>query len=163
MNLKEYNQCVDLYADRLYSFVFKNLKDSERAKDIVQDVFEKVWVKAKDVEIKSAKSYLFTVAYRTMLDTIKKEKKTTLTDDISLYESRTETKTYTGISEILEIALEQLPSIQKTVILLRDYEGYSYQEIGEITQLNEAQVKVYIYRARKELRQYLGSINTVLG
>jgi RNA polymerase sigma-70 factor (ECF subfamily) len=39
--------------------------------------------------------------------------------------------------------------------LLRDYEGYSYDEIGEITGLNESQVKVYIYRARISLKNYL--------
>jgi RNA polymerase sigma-70 factor (ECF subfamily) len=45
---------------------------------------------------------------------------------------------------------------------LRDYEGYSYEEIGEITGLNESQVKVYIYRARLALKQYIGSLENVL-
>jgi RNA polymerase sigma-70 factor (ECF subfamily) len=45
---------------------------------------------------------------------------------------------------------------------LRDYEGYSYQEIGEITDLTEAQVKVYIYRARMSLKKYLVSIDMVI-
>jgi RNA polymerase sigma-70 factor (ECF subfamily) len=49
MNLKEYNKSVDLYADRLYRFVLKNMKDSERAQDVVQDVFEKVWKKVDDI------------------------------------------------------------------------------------------------------------------
>lgn len=46
--------------------------------------------------------------------------------------------------------------------MLRDYEGYNYQEIGEIVNLTESQVKVYIFRGRKALQQYLKSIETVL-
>ncbi len=163
MNLKEYNESVDLYADRLYSFVFKNLKDSERAKDIVQDVFEKVWIKAGEIEINNIKSYLFTAAYRTMLDVIKKDKRMTSSEDVSVYHEPSESKSYSGLSEVLESALQTIPEIQRNVILLRDYEGYSYEEIGDITKLKESQVKVYIYRARKALQKYLVSIDTVLG
>jgi RNA polymerase sigma-70 factor (ECF subfamily) len=47
------------------------------------------------------------------------------------------------------------------VVLLRDYEGYNYQEIGELTNLSESQVKVYIYRARLFLKKYIGSIEAV--
>jgi RNA polymerase sigma-70 factor (ECF subfamily) len=46
--------------------------------------------------------------------------------------------------------------------MLRDYEGYSYQEIATITGLSESQVKVYIYRARIFLREYLVSVETVV-
>jgi len=46
--------------------------------------------------------------------------------------------------------------------MLRDYEGYAYNEIGEITGLNESQVKVYIYRARLFLKKYIGSLDVVV-
>jgi RNA polymerase sigma-70 factor (ECF subfamily) len=52
------------------------------------------------------------------------------------------------------MALNNLPQIQKSAVLLRDYEGYDYKEIGEILELNESQVKVYIFRARKNLRTF---------
>ena len=58
--------------------------------------------------------------------------------------------------------MEKLPEIQRSVVLLRDYEGYSYQEIGEITGLTESQVKVYIYRARLFLKAYIGQIDSVI-
>jgi RNA polymerase sigma-70 factor (ECF subfamily) len=58
--------------------------------------------------------------------------------------------------------LTRLPEIQKTVITLRDYEGYSYEEIGEITGLNPSQVKVYIYRARVTLKNYIGRLDRVI-
>jgi RNA polymerase sigma-70 factor (ECF subfamily) len=72
------------------------------------------------------------------------------------------TDQYKGLNEILEQALKRLPEIQRSVILLRDYEGYSYQEIGEITGLNESQVKVYIYRGRLALKKFIGSMEAVL-
>jgi len=45
---------------------------------------------------------------------------------------------------------------------MRDYEGYSYQEIGEIADLSESQVKVYIYRARVYMKKYIGSMEVVV-
>ena len=162
MTLKNYNTCVDLYADRLYAFVYKNMKDSERAQDVVQDVFEKVWNRIEEISYEKIKSYLFTAAYHTMLDVIKKEKRVSLYDNEREFE-QAYTKEYSGLNEVLDEALKTLPEIQRSVILLRDYEGYSYEEIGEITELKESQVKVYIYRARKALQSYLVSIETVLG
>ena len=68
---------------------------------------------------------------------------------------------YTDLNEILHEALERLPEQQKTAVMLRDYEGYSYKEIGEITGLSEAQVKINIYRGRLALKNYIGKIETV--
>jgi RNA polymerase sigma-70 factor (ECF subfamily) len=69
---------------------------------------------------------------------------------------------YSDLAEILNAAVKQLPDIQRSVIILRDYEGYSYQEIGDITKLSEAQVKVYIYRARVFLKNYIGKMEVVI-
>jgi RNA polymerase sigma-70 factor (ECF subfamily) len=97
-----------------------------------------------------------------MLDVLKKDKRITHYENEREFEKSYSTE-YSGVNEILEAALNTLPEIQKNVILLRDYEGYSYEEIGEITDLKDSQVKVYIYRARKALQKYLVSIETVLG
>ncbi|HXP48902.1 MAG TPA: RNA polymerase sigma factor, partial [Bacteroidia bacterium] len=72
------------------------------------------------------------------------------------------TRTYSDAKEVLNEALNKLPEIQRSVIMLRDYEGYDYNEIGEITGLNESQVKVYIFRARKFLKNYIGSVEAVI-
>ena len=74
MTHREYNNCVDLYADGVYRFVVKNLQNEEDAKDIVQDAFVKMWEKKDSINNETARSYLFTAAYRTMLDKIKKHK-----------------------------------------------------------------------------------------
>lgn len=161
MTSKEYNISVETYADGVYRFVLKNIKDEDKAKDIVQDTFEKLWVKAENVTYSKVKSYIFTSAYHTMIDYIRKDKKQSMMDE-SAEVRHSHDKHYTGLSEVLQEAIDILPAIQKSVILLRDYEGYSYKEIAETTSLNESQVKVYIFRARKFLKNYIGSIETVI-
>src|SRR5437764_5793 len=74
MITSDYNTCVDDHADGLYRFILKNIKDEEEARDIVQDAFEKMWRNVENVEGKKAKSYLFTTAYHTMIDRIRRKK-----------------------------------------------------------------------------------------
>jgi RNA polymerase sigma-70 factor (ECF subfamily) len=64
--------------------------------------------------------------------------------------------------EKLEKGLSRLPAVQRSVVMLRDYEGYSYKEIAGMTQLSEAQVKVYIYRARVFLKEFVGSVEALV-
>ncbi len=67
-----------------------------------------------------------------------------------------------GVKEAIEHALTKLPEVQKNVVVLRDYEGYNYEEIGEILNLSESQVKVYIFRARQTLKNFLVSIHHLI-
>ena len=161
MTRQEYNTCVDIYSDRVYRFIVKNLKNDEDARDIVQNAFVKLWIHHQQVEYKKARSYLFTVAYRNMIDFIRKSKRIDNVAEVPERVHTTETRNF-ELREHLELSLAQLSETQRSVILLRDYEGYSYKEIAEITHLSEAQVNVYIYRARKKLQGIIGSIETVI-
>ena len=161
MTAEEFNSCVDSYADNLYRFILKNIKDKDKAKDIVQDTYEKLWLKVSEVESSNAKSYMFTTAYRTMIDKIRRDKKQGSFDEVNLY-AHSHSEQYSDLKEVLNEAVSKLPEDQRSVVLLRDYEGYSYEEIGHITGLTEAQVKVYIYRARMFLKNYIGSLDTVI-
>jgi len=161
MTTREYNNCVDQHADGLYRFILKNLRDEHSTHDVVQDSFEKLWMNHNKLDGAKAKAYLFTTAYHTMIDYIRKQKHTEAMDGIpEKYEG--DHTTYSDLAEILNEALEKLNEVQRSVILLRDYEGYSYREIGEITGLNESQVKVYIYRARVFLKNYIVSPEYVI-
>lgn len=163
MTTAEYNQCVDNYADSVYRFILKNIKDEETARDVVQDTFMKMWEKRDEISGEKRKSYLFTAAYHTMIDRIRKDSRMTRIDDKSSWQkSSYDSGGYTDLKEVLDEALDKLPEIQKSVVLLRDYEGYSYEEIGEITGLNESQVKVYIYRARVSLKTYIQRMDLVI-
>ncbi|MCF8346376.1 MAG: RNA polymerase sigma factor [Bacteroidales bacterium] len=161
MTLEEYNNAVDDYADNLYRFVLKNCRDESLAKDVVQDAFEKLWIKIDTVSGEKVKSYLFTTGYHSLLDILKKEKRMTTLDQQE-HDLHNHTDQYTGMAEVLQDALDRLPEIQRTVIMLRDYEGYSYEEIGEITGLTASQVKVYIYRGRISLKTYLVNIENII-
>jgi RNA polymerase sigma-70 factor (ECF subfamily) len=161
MTVKEYNRSVEEHADSVYRFIRGNLKDEDRANDIVQDSYEKLWRHVAEIEYPVVKSWLFSTAYHTMIDIIRKDSRMSRiepADEIEItYESQ-----YSDLNEILHKALERLPEIQKSSVLLRDYEGYSYKEIGEITGQSEAQVKINIYRGRLALKSFIGKIETVL-
>ena len=161
MTTKEYNTCVDNYSDNIYRFVLKHIKNVDAAKDIVQETFAKVWVKRDGVDFAKARSYFFTAAHHTLIDLVRKEKYMDDESHIDKHYSESPIKNM-DLQTQLHDALDQLPEIQRTVILLRDYEGYAYDEIGEITSLKESQVKVYIFRARKKLKEILVSIEAVL-
>lgn len=161
MTTREYNQSVDLHADKLFRFALKLAKNRDSANDLVQESFARLWQKVEDVEFKKSKSYLFTTTYNYFIDQVRKNKRMEDNEEAQ-YSMSTESGQYSDLSEILDRALETIPEIQKTVVVLRDYEGYNYDEIGEITGLSASQVKVYIFRARKSLRDYLVTIENVL-
>ena len=152
----EYNDCVDNFADGVYRFIVKNIRHTEDAQDIVQSAFEKLWVNRAQVLPEKAKSYLFTVAYHQMIDHIRTSNKMPLSEATSIphqpiVQERRELK------QVLMRAVNELNPTQKSLVLLKDYEGYSYQEIGEIMNLSDSQVKVYLHRARLILKNKLSA------
>lgn len=152
---------MDLHADGVYRFIMKNIRDEEKARDIVQEAFVRMWQKAVEIDFTKSKSYLFTTAYHTMIDMIRKDERMSRFEFQS-QETSFSYNDFTDVKQVLDDALKTLPEIQRTVILLRDYEGYAYAEIGEITGLSEAQVKVYIFRARTTLKNYIKRLDYVL-
>jgi RNA polymerase sigma factor (sigma-70 family) len=161
MTTEEYNRSVDNYSDALYRFILKNTKDRDKASDIVQDSYEKLWVKIDTVDFEKVKSYLFTTAYHLFIDLIRKDNKKENFDQVNTEDYFVDTQ-YSDLQDILHQALEKLPVIQKSVIMLRDYEGYAYSEIAEITSLSESQVKVYIFRGRLFLKNYIGKLESII-
>ncbi|WP_107038146.1 RNA polymerase sigma factor [Brumimicrobium mesophilum] len=159
MNTKEYHSAVNNFSDGVYRFALKLSKDDALAKDLVQDAFEKIWIKKGSIEAKKVKSYLFKTVFNQFLDGKKRNKV------VSIEEYHSEPMFHQescDLKDVLNMALATLPPVQKSAILLRDYEGYNYDEIGEVLDLNPSQVKVYIYRARKQLQKYIGKLESVI-
>lgn len=154
MTEKEYNQCVTMYADNVYRFILKNLRHEEDAKDVVQGSFEKMWINRNTVDNSKCKSFLFTVAYNQMIDHIRKNKRIVLKENFT-EELKISNEQQHDSKKVLNEALNRLNETQRSLVMLKDYEGYSYEEIGQITGLNESQVKVYLHRARLQLRAYI--------
>src|SRR5690606_37271280 len=121
----------------------------------------KLWMKKEDVNAEKCRSYLFTAAYHKLVDYTRKADRMELVEKYPASQEGYH-PAEPDLQDILHKALDKLPDVQKTVILLRDYEGYSYEEIGTITELSEAQVKVYIYRGRLAMKNYIGSLETIL-
>ena len=160
MTEREYNECVNQYADNLYRFIVKNLQHEEDARDIVQTAFEKLWVTRHQVITNKSKSYLFTIAYNQMIDNIRKVKR--ISHKESFNEQSLGTSSQQHIKDALQHALNKLTELQRSLVMLKDYEGYNYAEIGEIMNLNESQVKVYLHRARLQLRSYIVKTENII-
>jgi RNA polymerase sigma factor (sigma-70 family) len=161
MTEKEYNDCVTQYADNVFRFIVKNLRHEEDARDVVQTAFEKLWRNREDVDGAKSKSYLFTVAYNGMIDHLRKSKRIYLKDEFKA-ETRVYSKEQNNTRAVLQAALARLSETQRSLVMLKDYEGYSYEEIGRIMNLNESQVKVYLHRARLQLKEYIVKVENVI-
>lgn len=161
MTRTEYNNRVDNFSDDVYRFIFKACRNKELAEDIVQDSYLTLWEHVRDITYEKAKAFLFTTSYRKMIDIFRREKKNGDIENICTGQYTYEEET-PDLQQILEKALDRLSPVQKTVVLLRDYEDYSYKEIAEITNLTESQVKVYIFRARNFMKEFIRTPDLVI-
>ena len=162
MDRHQYNQCVEQYAERLFRFALSSLRNREEAEDVVQESFTRVWEHVEKVDFASAKTYLFTTAHHAMVDEVRlRQRYVSLEDQTPSIEGSAESR-YPDVNDVLNKALATLPEAQRNALILRDYEGYSYREIGDITGMSEAQVKVNIFRARTALKNKLKSIDNLI-
>lgn len=154
MTVNEYNCAVQVHSHHLYRFILKLLRKKEETNDIVQEAYMKLWQHKENIEVDKVKSWLFTVAHNIMLNQIKKEKRME-SMELGNFDEPYTTNNRFELKELIDKSLDQLPEIQKSIILLRDLEGYNYKEIGEILNLSEAQVKVYLFRGRQKIKEAL--------
>jgi RNA polymerase sigma-70 factor (ECF subfamily) len=161
MTVEDYNRCVDDHSDGVYRFALKHLRDTDKAKDVVQESFARLWVKVDEVEASKAKSYLFTTAHHAMVDEVRKGSRSTRMEEHH-EEMQWTAQSQSDLKAVIDAALARLPEVQRSVVLLRDLEGYSYEEIAEIAGLSLDQVKVYIYRGRVAMKNYIGQLDVVV-
>ncbi len=159
MTKEEYTIFYKVNYHVIKSFIRKYIKDAYRAEDITQDAFSILWIERENVNYK--KAFLYKTAKNIMLNFINKEKKIEYLEDLNEL-NYYHTKQYSDLEEILNNALNKLPESQRSVLLLKDYDGYLYKEIVVITSLNMAQVKFYIHCARASVKKYIGSIESVI-
>lgn len=157
MTAKEYNQCVKDHADGVFRFVLKNLANRADAEDVVQNTFEKLWRKRETVNYQKCKSFTFTVAYHDMIDLIRKKKFVSAYQNVPEQAAADMIKQFEA-KELIDKGLKELSDIQKSLVLLKDYEGYSYEEMADITNLSLSQVKVYLFRARKKMQKVVNRL-----
>ena len=151
--------CAKQFTPNLLRFSKRVAGSAMEAEDIVQECFEVLWKNRDKVEMKSAKSYLFSVAHKKIIDTFRSDVKTQ--DFESVFTELIGEQEETDDKQLVLLAINQIPALYKELLTLRDLESYSYKEIEEITQLTEAQVKVYLFRARKAIKEKILQLEVV--
>lgn len=160
MTQKEFGHIVDEYANRLCRFADKLLVNKEQAKDVTQDTFTKLWEHRNSIDVSKLKSWLFSVTYNECMSLLRNQKRMVYDHDFeNNYHHAPESS---DLKSVIKTSLEMLSDVQKSILLLRDYEGYNYEEIGDVLSLSESQVKVYLFRARQKMKDYLKDIDLVI-
>ncbi|MHC1777739.1 MAG: RNA polymerase sigma factor [Lentimicrobium sp.] len=151
--------CARLYTPNLLRFSKRVAGNVIEAEDIVQECFEVLWNNKEKVEIGSAKSYLFSVAHKKIMDTYRSDLMMQELD--SVYNELRAKPDDRDDEQLIQLAMEQIPALFKELLTLRDLESYSYREIETITGLTESQVKVYLFRARKAVKERILKLELV--
>ena len=156
-----FDQLYELYSHKLFSFVFKILKNEAEVDDIVQEVFVKIWESRNKLEdYKLLNSYIFTIAYNNSIDLIRKRISNNKYLGHLKY-SASINFTPTIVSQIecnelnnqVEKLIANLPDRQKQAYLLHREEGLTYTEIAEKLGISKNTVENHMVKALKYLRQ----------
>jgi RNA polymerase sigma-70 factor (ECF subfamily) len=160
-DMRAFDEIYDLYSHKLFSFVFKILKDDDEAEDIVQEVFVKIWESREKLgDYKLLNSYIFTIAYNNSIDLIRKRinsskylehlKNSSINQENTPFISELE---YDELSIKMEKLISNLPERQQQVYLLHREKGLSYSEIAEQLGISKNTVENHMVKALKYLRQ----------
>jgi len=153
----EYNIAIKDYSDRLLRYALRLTRDKAWSEDLVQDSLIKLWTNRDKVTPDHAKPFLYRVLYNKLVDDQRKKKVRQFTSTPS---QNIQTNSELETRDLIEKAFEQLNVNQKQIIMLRDWDGYSYEEIADILELNLGVVKVQLFRARKKMKAIVTSLNS---
>ncbi|MDB4648988.1 RNA polymerase sigma factor [Crocinitomicaceae bacterium] len=159
MKKHEYNFVIDELSAQLYRYAFHFLRNQEDAKDIIQDVFEKMWLNRKTIDLETVKPWLYRCTHNAMVNFIAKKSRTSYMSNQELPKTTSPFDSSFESMQVVDRMVSILPPTQKSIILLRDIEGYTYKEIGLILDLSASQVKVYLFRARMKIKKQLIGLN----
>ncbi len=166
MNLESFKNQVLPAKNKLYRFALRFVGDEEEAQDIVQEVFIRVWNGRDQVrDIQNWEAWCMRIARNLSLDRVRSAARKQVQPleagfgimhtSPTPHESAEVQESMTRIAQFID----ELPEKQRQVIHLRDIEGYTYNEICEIMELDMNQVKVSLFRARTAVREKLMKIN----
>ena len=127
-----------------------------RGEDAMQEAFARLWEIKEQVSVEKGLGFLLTVARRYRVDCFRHDAVVAKAhaEMAQTAETTTEQKGY-GLSDEMLEALNSLPEVQRSIIQLRDVDGYSYKEIAQMLDLSDQQVQVYLFRARTNMKKYL--------
>ncbi len=157
---REYQQWVRDYQDQAWSLAKYLLKDASEAEDATQDAFIKLWHHRDKVDPERVKPWLMKVTRNTCLDRLRRRKpETELTEVQAVEEHGPMAGAEQGeLGRWLQAAIQRLKEPYRSLVVLRDIQQHSYDEVARATELSLSQVKVYLHRARKQLREQLAEV-----
>ncbi|WP_051280436.1 RNA polymerase sigma factor [Anaerovorax odorimutans] len=162
----KFNNIYENYQHAVYGYFFYMTHDEQTAQDLSQETFLKIYLGLNKIKNDSnLKAWCMTIARNTFLSYARKKKPYLLGDEIIKENMAASGKSPEDVilqsekqKEIHRLLLK-LKECERTVIILRDYEGLSYEDIGGIMELTETVVKVRIYRARNKLRKLYEAVS----
>ena len=156
MTRAEYNNNVKAWSGNVFRFAVWNCGDRMRSEDAVQEAFARLWEMREKVTVEKGLGYLLSVARNYLVDCLRHDVVVArVHEEIAWTAESASNDRDVGLSDEMQRALESLPEVQRSVIQLRDVEGYSYKEIAQMLELTDQQVQVYIFRARTNLKKAL--------
>ncbi|MBN1637373.1 MAG: sigma-70 family RNA polymerase sigma factor [Ignavibacteriales bacterium] len=158
-NENAFTKLVYRHREKVKNLIYLTLSDAEYIDDISQDVFINVYHKVKEFRFESKfTTWLYRITINKCRDYLRKKKVRSIFSSIGENEEQIKGKSQIedfDKMKILRQAIEKLPDKLKTPLLLRDIEGYSYNEICEQLHLEIGTIKSRIFRAREFLRAIL--------
>lgn len=169
MRESEFKEIARAHKDDVYRYAFYMLRNREDAGDITQETFIRLWRAGKRQQIRSCKPWLLRVAHNLCLDRLRVRRfenaRFSALDDRDTrvrfsepHDADADPEVHMQHAELaaqLQKAIGTLPEHLRSVVILREIEGYSYQEISEVLEQKLNNVKVNLHRARKLLRKQL--------
>lgn len=151
---------VDQYQDEAWTLARYLLKDASEAEDATQEAFVKLWHHREDIDPDKIKPWLMKVTRNTCLDRLRRRRDEVEFQDYGAAVEGTPADDLerSELGRWLEQKIGALREPYRTLVILRDIYQHSYDEVASATELSLPQVKVYLHRARKELREELAEV-----
>lgn len=166
---RAFEKLYNLYSIRVLKRLINLLKDEEIAKEVLQDVFMKIWEKREDLDAeKSFRSYLFQIAENRVTDLFRRAKTDRkLLDHIihvstELYHHTEDIINYKESNFILERAIESLPPRRKEIFKLCKIEGKTYEEVAQILDISMGTVNDHMVKALRSIRKHFSNQDIAL-
>ena len=161
MDEHEYTDIAKQCRKELYRFAVRYTGDGDSAWDAVQDALVALWTHRNKVEPPKAKGYMIRVMYRNLVDQHRREVRFRQRMPELAGEQWYCQHDNFELHDAMQQALDQLPEQHRAILLMKDIEGYKYQEIAQMTGLEESQVTGILYRARVNLKKAYIKLDTL--
>jgi len=158
--LPEYQQAIEQHRQRIYSYAHYSLRGREDAEDVTQEVFIKLWQHWRKIDHSKLSAWLMRVAHNAVIDKVRKRKNgDEQVDDYAEVEQQGERHDpgqeldQAAFKAELQTAIKALDEPFRSILIMRDIQGLSYADIQETLEISDSQVKVYLHRGRRKLRE----------